>query len=248
MIKVFMLVIIIILLSSNICFADVFQDGINAYSQKNYTKAEICFKNALSSSPNNVSVRYYLAITLVKNNKLQDAQKEYLYIINAAPNSEAAYRSTQGLSMLTSATYSPSKSSNISKITLDIDANKPALIVKNVVINNQASANFVLDSGATYTLISSALAEKLRLNTNNSSRIQLMTANGLITAPKIMLKSIEINGLIARDVEVVVHDLDGGKEFSEFSGISGLLGLSFMQKFKVTIDKLNGKLTLEKTY
>jgi len=229
-------------LSSEACYASALQDGINAYNQKRYAAAEINFKNALINDPGNVNVRYYLAISLVQLGKYSEAKRHYQYIINNAPGSNTAYWANVGLKMISGSNTvtQPKQQSYISKITLDIEEHNSVITVKNVTLNNSVSANFIIDTGATYTIISTELANKLKLNLNNTQKINLITANGTITASKAILNSVEINGLTAKNVEVAVSNMGTN------SSLPGLLGMSFLKNFKVTIDKSAGKLTLEK--
>lgn len=233
-IKILTILIIIFLLPQT-AYADTFQDGIRAYNQQDYFTAEKCFKRALIYSPDNYFIRYYLAITLVKNNKNEEAKIQYLTIVKTAPNTDAAYKSMQGLNLLANRNQQESD-----RVVLDISNHNTALVVNNVLINNQAQANFILDSGATYTVISTALAAKLGISTAYAQKVTVMTANGQISAAKAVLDSVKVNGLTARNVEVTIFDIPTTQN------TSGLLGLSFINKFKVTIDRKNGKLILEK--
>ncbi|OGH96438.1 MAG: hypothetical protein A2104_06760 [Candidatus Melainabacteria bacterium GWF2_32_7] len=217
-----------------LAYNSAFQAGIDAYNMYNYPLAEQYFRKALMNEPNKSTIRYYLAITLVKNKKVKEAQSEYMAIIDAEPNSEAAYKAVQGLKLIGVPYNKTSK-----RVVLNINDSNSALVVKDVVINSKLGANFILDTGATYTTISYNLARNLDLLRSDLPRVSVMTANGRINAPKVVLNSVEIDGLVARNVEVMILDIGASKD------ISGLLGLNFIQKFKLTIDKKNGQLILE---
>ncbi|EKE03206.1 MAG: hypothetical protein ACD_20C00234G0028 [uncultured bacterium] len=227
-------VISIILLTAMPGYASstAFQSGIGAYSRHEYIIAEHYFRKALLTDPNNTSIRYYLAITLVKNNKAGEAREEYQAIIDLNPYSEAAEKARHGLRLIQNKTLKK-------KVVLNINGHNSALIVRNVKINNHAVSSFILDTGATYTSISTSLARELGVLSSNAPRVNIMTANGAVNAPKVILKSIEIDGLIASNVEVIILDISATKD------VAGLLGLNFIQKFKLTIDKRNGELILE---
>lgn len=230
------LFIIIILTGSS--YANSFKDGIDAYKNNDFVLAERYFMDALRIKPNDFTIRYYLAISLIKNHKFDEAKKQYNFIIKNAPNTEAAEKASQGLIQLKKFYDRPS----LNKTTVSLDSFQTALIVNNIILNNQIKGNFVLDTGATFTIISTALANKLGISTNGALRINIMTANGGIRVPLVRLDSLEVNGLIAKDIPVIVYDF-----IPETNKISGLLGLSFLQKFKVTIDRTHNKLTLEKS-
>lgn len=237
--KILIIFVLIATISSKVCSAAGLQDGVNAYNQGRYSAAEMNFKNALVYNPGNVNIRYYLAISQVQLGKYSEAKRNYQYIINNAPESNAAYWAKVGLNMINSGGTTATQGGT-SKVTLNIEEHNSVIVVKNVSINNNVNANFILDTGATYTVISPELARKLGLNLNNTSKINLITANGTIQASKATLNNISINGLSAKNVEVAVSNMGTN------TTLPGLLGMSFLKNFKVTIDKSAGKLTLEK--
>lgn len=224
-----------VLISVNICFADSFQTGINAYNQQDYGQAESYFQRAVQSEPNNVTIKYYLAVTLVKNNKFRAAQREYSSIIKIAPDSDEANLARQGLKYISSTT-----NKKITKAEINITNRNSSILVPNVRINNRYTTGFILDTGATFTSITTDMANKLGINKRNLPRVTVTTANGTVRVPKTVLHTITINGLTAKNVEVIIMNTGTPK------GITGLLGLSFLQQFKVTIDKKQGKLILER--
>jgi predicted aspartyl protease len=59
------------------------------------------------------------------------------------------------------------------------------------------------------------------------------TANGTTEAKRGRAALIQLRSLQAKDVPVVVRD-DGKDVFAD--GIDGLLGMSFLSRFKVTMD------------
>lgn len=113
--------------------------------------------------------------------------------------------------------------------------------VVEATLNDHTQVDFILDTGASYTVISSAVAEKININMEiNHPKIRLQTANGIIDAPLVTLESIEISGMRVANLKVVVHD------FSQDKSIAGLLGLNFLQHFRMNLDAANGILVLEK--
>ncbi len=94
-----------------------------------------------------------------------------------------------------------------------------------------------LDTGATYTMIPWDIAEAIGYEPAYSRTI--ITASGVEKAPLIVVDRLSVLGKEARDVECVVHDLP------EASRIDGLLGLSFLRKFRICIDFRNGILEIK---
>lgn len=236
--RILIAIAIISIFSIKTVYAGDIQSGMSAYNQGKYSTAEYYFKNALVTEPTNVNLRYYLAVSQVQLGKYAEAKRHYQYIITNAPGSNTAYWANVGLKMISGGTSS--KPAAITKVTIPIEEHNSVIQVKNVKLNNSVASNFLVDTGATYTIISSSLASQLRLNLANTPKITLMTANGPIKSSKTTLSSIEINGLVANNVEVAIADIGVN------SSVQGLLGMSFLNKFKVTIDKTGGKLTLEK--
>jgi aspartyl protease family protein len=108
-------------------------------------------------------------------------------------------------------------------------------------INESTRASFVVDTGASYTMISQAMARELNIDLSSAiPKIPFQTANGTIMAPLVTLESIEIGGLQVKDLSAAVHDI-----FPD-PGITGLLGLNFLSQFRIDIDTQNGVLVLEK--
>ncbi|MEW5819459.1 MAG: TIGR02281 family clan AA aspartic protease [Cyanobacteriota bacterium] len=252
--KVLVILTILVIYAFNfqIAKADFFEDGIVAYRNSNFKQAEYSFKQAIKINPDNARYRYYLAITLVQQGNILDAENEYRRVIALSPGSEAAEKSEKGLELITLAkqNYISDKhpkamtsvlQSSSKKVVIPINQNKNAIIVPKVLINNDLYVNFLLDTGATYTSISKATALKLGFDLDSSPKVTLKTANGIIKVPKIILKTININGLIANNVEVTVHDLPAA------TNVTGLLGLSFLDKFTVTIDKKNNRIIIDNT-
>ncbi|TMA62364.1 MAG: TIGR02281 family clan AA aspartic protease [Deltaproteobacteria bacterium] len=108
-------------------------------------------------------------------------------------------------------------------------------------LNNKKSAKFVVDTGASYTLISNALARELAIDVGqNPKTLPFQTANGLIEAPVTNLESITVGGMEIRNLPAAIHDAMTDPQ------VSGLLGLNFLSNFRMDIDTQKGMLYLEK--
>ncbi|HEY7716797.1 MAG TPA: TIGR02281 family clan AA aspartic protease [Candidatus Binatia bacterium] len=115
------------------------------------------------------------------------------------------------------------------------------VVVIQATLNNKRAAKFVVDTGASYTLISNALARELAIDLGpNSKTMPFQTANGLIHAPITNLDSIAVGGLEVRDMPAAVHDAIPDPQ------VAGLLGLNFLSNFRMDIDTQKGMLHLEK--
>jgi clan AA aspartic protease (TIGR02281 family) len=115
------------------------------------------------------------------------------------------------------------------------------VIIVEATINQRVTGRFLLDTGASYCVISKETASSANLAGRKDGRkIRLATASGAMMEATIgEARRIEIGDAVARDVEVAV--VDG----NPFPGFHGLIGLSFLQRFKYSIDSRGGVLLLE---
>jgi aspartyl protease family protein len=96
---------------------------------------------------------------------------------------------------------------------------------------NQTSAIFILDTGATFVVMRDSFARKAGVEVDERSAIRLVTANGIVTGKRGRASTIELRSLKAAAVPIVVES-DRAAAFHA----DGLLGLSFLSRFNVTID------------
>lgn len=99
--------------------------------------------------------------------------------------------------------------------------------------------DMILDSGAMYTAISWDVAKDLGYDPAGSSdRVPVITANGIIEVPKIVLKRMAFRDISVEQTEVICHDIP------ELAEIEGLVGLTFLKHFRVVIDFKGGFLEI----
>jgi clan AA aspartic protease (TIGR02281 family) len=98
----------------------------------------------------------------------------------------------------------------------------------------------ILDTGATYTSISWSVALDIGDDPAVSPRrVSTITANGIIELPLITVDRMEIEGLEAENIDVTCQDIP------ELAGVEGLLGLSFLERFRSVIDYKSGFLEID---
>jgi clan AA aspartic protease (TIGR02281 family) len=103
-----------------------------------------------------------------------------------------------------------------------------ALLVE-AILGNALKSPLIVDTGATFTVIPMAAARQLGLDLDNAAVIPLRSVSGTFLAPLTKVKSLRVGDATVRDVEVVVYDIAPG-------GGVGLLGMSFLGDFQVTIN------------
>jgi clan AA aspartic protease (TIGR02281 family) len=114
---------------------------------------------------------------------------------------------------------------------------KHELLLAEVILNGRMKQYFIVDTGASFTLINKPIARELGITVDETTPfIPIFTASSLILTPLVTLSSIRVGEAEVEDVDVLIHDMP--------SDSAGLLGNSFLNKFKVMLDSANGKMTL----
>jgi clan AA aspartic protease (TIGR02281 family) len=105
-------------------------------------------------------------------------------------------------------------------------------------LNNSIEQQFIVDTGASTVTIPSSTAERLGLTIGNNPLRRVTTASGIIEAPEVVLPSITVNDYEVDDVTALVIDIPNQPDL-------GLLGLSFLDRFRMDLNVEKGVLILE---
>ncbi|KPK73489.1 hypothetical protein AMJ87_01510 [candidate division WOR_3 bacterium SM23_60] len=129
-------------------------------------------------------------------------------------------------------------SEQVKTTTIDMEL-RLNLIVTTVSVNG-VQQKFVLDTGASHTVISNKLAQELGLEEVEKSRAR--GAGGEIDVTIVRVDSFAIGELVVRDLSCTVVDRE---EMSSLLGedISGVLGYNVLSEFMITIDYEARRLT-----
>jgi aspartyl protease family protein len=104
-----------------------------------------------------------------------------------------------------------------------------------VRLNGRVVAPFLIDTGASYVLVPSAVADEAGIQVGPETRtVQFSTANGVVEQAVVTLDSVELGTAV---VEGVPASISPTMEI-------GLLGLSFFNRFTYQVDAANGVMTL----
>ena len=126
------------------------------------------------------------------------------------------------------------------KASVPFEKHGSVVIVK-ASLNGKAPVKLILDTGSSFTMISSATARQLDIDMDrNTHSMPFQTANGMIQAALINLDSISVAGLEMKNLSAAVHDALPDPE------VAGLLGLNFLTNFRLDIDSEKGFVHLEK--
>lgn len=114
------------------------------------------------------------------------------------------------------------------------------LMVVWATLNERVSANLMVDTGASLTMISRATAKELGIDLEKKlPTIPVQTAAEIIYVPLVVLDSLEVGGMEVKNLTVAIYD-------PPLPSRSGLLGLNFLKQFRFEIDLKEGVLLLEK--
>ena len=108
-----------------------------------------------------------------------------------------------------------------------LDGSERAWMVR-ATVNGSVNGLFLLDTGASFCVLSPGTAHRLSLPPTGGE-MQLQTANGIVKAPMVRLRTVEIGGSKARDVQAVVHPALGPP-------LDGIIGLSYLNNFSYAVD------------
>lgn len=107
------------------------------------------------------------------------------------------------------------------------------IVLINATING-LKGRFILDTGATFVSIKRSFAEKAKIDIEEGSVVQLSTANGLTEGKRGRAKTVQLKTVKSSDVAVVIQTDQKGTYGTD---IDGLLGMSFLSRFNVTMSR-----------
>lgn len=115
-----------------------------------------------------------------------------------------------------------------------------SLFVVTIQVNESRSARLILDTGASHTILSRAIARDLGLfSLRPVASVTMHTVGGPVKADMVPIDSIRIAGAEVRNSIAAIHDLPDAP-----TDIEGLLGLSVLRQFEVTLDTARSRLYL----
>ncbi len=105
------------------------------------------------------------------------------------------------------------------------------VVLVDVTVNG-VKGRFVFDTGATWVSMSRAFAEKAKVTIDENSAVTLSTANGFTDGKRGRARTMQLKSVKADDVPLIVQKDQKG---NYGDGTDGLLGMSFLSRFNVTI-------------
>jgi clan AA aspartic protease (TIGR02281 family) len=116
------------------------------------------------------------------------------------------------------------------------------LILVEAVLNGGVKARMVFDTGADIVVITEELSKRLRQDLSHGGEtIKLHTNCGEVRGLSFVVNKIQLGSAEKMNVRSVITPDD-----LAFSGFEGLLGLSFLGDFKITVDYQKGRIRIVK--
>jgi clan AA aspartic protease (TIGR02281 family) len=202
--------------------AEVHALGMFALERHDYAEAARMWSRAVSLQPDNPTFHYLRGTALARLGHAASAGDAFQQTLLLDPSAGVARLASQGLAQLTRGDQPATD------VTVPLEAAHGVWIAR-VTLNGGATGRFLVDTGASITLVSPQLARQLALRSHPEAvPTALHTVAGPATAASTTLASIRLGGAEARNVPAVIHD--PGIE------LDGILGNSFLGRFVLTLD------------
>jgi len=114
------------------------------------------------------------------------------------------------------------------------------LILVDAILNDRVKARMILDTGANLVVITEEFSKKLNQDISSKDEVVRINTNcGEVEGRSLVIQKIELGHAVKRNVKSVITP-----DNYAFKGFDGVLGLSFLGEFKVTVDYANAKILL----
>lgn len=207
---------------------DLNEAGKAAYTRGDYAEAERLFARAIERQPREALLHYHRGVALTQLGRWRDASRAYETVLslNPPPNIAAATRAAlRDLAPL----FRTRTASAAEAISVPLER-RGGVWFTEVALNETRMTRFMIDTGASLCVISPELAESLGIRPEPNARVvELQTANGRTSGVLVRIASIRVGEAESTNVPAVVVA-------SANLGSSGILGMSFLSRYVVTID------------
>jgi clan AA aspartic protease (TIGR02281 family) len=229
--------------------ADLNEAGKAAYVRGDYAEAERLFGVAAKQSPGDPILHYHRAAALTRLGRWTEAAEAYSTMLRLDPSSAIAGAARESLRARAPLARPPARRPDDASPPPPPRRPRPpdetqipltrlgGNWIVDVLLNDQRGARFLVDTGASVSVISPELAEALGIAPDGGNApVPLQTLSGMTQGHPVTLSSIRVGEVEARDVRAVVHAT--GPE------MDGILGNTFLGRFVVRLDPERGTLEL----
>lgn len=232
-----LLLALVFVATSGATVSDLNEAGTAAYARGDYTAAERLFTQALAQAPNEPLLHYQRGVALMRLSRWQEASAAFETTLRLNPPLAMAAAAKEGIRSLAPLVRAPAAKTRKGDdvwITLRRLGGGWMAAVR---LNDSHTANFLVDTGASFCVISPELAGALSIEPGpRAESVTLQIVGGRTTGPIVKIASVRVGDAEAEDVTAVIHPIS--------PGIDGLLGNSFLARFTVTLDPQQGTLHL----
>lgn len=129
------------------------------------------------------------------------------------------------------------------EISIPFERTPSGLIIVSVVLNDHISTKLIFDTGADTVVITENFARKLKQDTiGTGEEVTLHTSCGNVSGHVFRMKKIDLGAVSKSNVRSIIVPIAA----SSLNGYDGLLGLSFLENFKITVDYKKGRIIIGK--
>jgi clan AA aspartic protease (TIGR02281 family) len=201
--------------------------GLVAFARADYAEAARMWSRAASLQPDNPTFHYLRATALVRLGHATSAADAYQLALLHDPPERLAKLAMDGLERLAMVGDGQAAGADLAA-TVPLEASRGVWIA-HVTINGSHTARFLVDTGASVTLVSPRLAATVGLAQHpGAPPTPLQTVTGQTNGPSALLASVRLGTAEARHVPAVIHE--SGLD------VDGILGNSFLGRFVLTLD------------
>lgn len=209
--------------------------GKAAYSRGDYAEAERLFAKAVEQQPRQALLHYHHAVALTQLGRWREAARAYETVLGLNPTADIAAATRKALRDLGPLVHGRPAATPEVSVPLE---RRGGVWFTDVTINDTRTARFMIDTGASLCAISPELAESLGIRPEpDAPVIELQTANGRTSGRLVRIASIRVGEAEAINVPSVMVA-------SANLGNGGILGMSFLSGYVVTIDPARRLLNL----
>ena len=217
--------------------ADINQAGMAAYQRGDFETAERLFRRAIGESPRDPLFHYHRGAALTQLGRWTEAVQEYETVLRLGADPALADAARTGLASVRPLTRpSPVRRQDRDEASIPLFRAHGGWVA-DVLLNDERRAKFLIDTGASISVLSPELAKLLRIAPDAGAPVlKLHTLAGPISAPIATIPSVSVGGFEATAVKAVIFDVG--------AGLDGILGNTFLDRYQVTVDSARGRLVL----
>jgi clan AA aspartic protease (TIGR02281 family) len=230
-----LLVLLLLLVALAGAGGDLNEAGKSAYQRGDYAEAERLFSQALAQSPKDALLHYHRGAALTRLGRLREATGAYETALRLDPPPAVAAAAREGLRAI-GTLGAPPRSRRPEETIIPLTRTAGGWLAE-VVINGAWTGLLLVDTGASVTLISPAVARSAGLTFGPDTPIaEVQGIAGRTRGHVVTLSALQVGEVEARGVRAVVAELP--------AGLHGLLGNSFLARYTFTLDPREGALRL----